>query len=86
MESLHAKLTQAAHDEIGRRDEIVETLQFLLTTLRRIQLTNRFPPHIRLPQFETAECCALNLSAAIIDYLAIAIEHLCLPLSGTCPS
>ena len=73
---------QAAYDEIGRREEIDETLQFLLSTVRRVQLTNRFPAHIRLPQFELVECCALNLSAAIVDYLAIAIEHLCTPLSS----
>jgi hypothetical protein len=67
---------------MGRADEIDETLGYLSTAVRRIQLTEQFPKDINLPQYETVQCSALMLAAGVVDYLAIAIEHLSRPLSG----
>jgi hypothetical protein len=45
-------------------------------------LTKQFPPAITIPQFDNVKCCAIVLSAGVIDYLAVAIENLCQPMSG----
>ena len=80
------RFLKIAYEESTRAEEIEESIQFLSSTIHRIQLTASFPKAIPeaipAPQFDGAQTAALNLSAAVIDFLVTAIQTFKKPLPG----
>jgi hypothetical protein len=56
--------------------EIMSTVEILSAAIHRIQLVKQIPDDLsQLPQFETVQCSVLDLCAAIVEYLALAIKN-----------
>jgi len=64
------------NDNICRTDDIKSTLSFLLDSLQRIRVTEGFSEVLKEKELEDIYCAALNLSAAVSDYLALAMKYL----------
>lgn len=56
--------------------EIDDSLQVLCSEIQRIQLTAQFPTNIPIQKLEAVQCAALDLSAAVMEYLAVVIQRL----------
>jgi hypothetical protein len=54
----------------------MSAIEVLSAAIHRIQLVKQIPDDLsELPQFETVRCSILDLSAAIVEYLALAIKY-----------
>jgi hypothetical protein len=68
---------QIAYSVTDRAKEVDETLGILLIALHRIQLTGTFSVELGIrSQMETAHCAGLELCAAVMEYLTVAIKSL----------
>jgi hypothetical protein len=72
-----------AYEESNKAKEIDESLDALLSRIHRIQLTADIPKGIVGRQHEAVQDAALNLCAAVMEYLAVAIKQLRRRLVGT---
>lgn len=54
-----------------------------MNAIHRIQLTTEFPAELPPSQIENVHCSALDLCAAIMEYIAIAIKLLSKSVLGT---
>ena len=73
---------QIGYEESEKEEEIIETIEMLSTDIHRIRLVKNFPQNVAEAQLENVNCAALRLSAAVMEYLAMAIKQLKSRLSG----
>jgi selenophosphate synthase len=70
----HADL-KAAYDSGTLAEQVNADLSFLSNAIHRVQTTSTFMDILDMDQLDEVYCAALNLSAAVTDYLTMAIKY-----------
>ena len=63
---------------------INEALSFLSDSIREVEVTATFKDILKQKQLEDVNCAAINLSAAVTEYLTMTIESLSNEIQGKC--
>jgi hypothetical protein len=83
MQNITLTYPKIAYEESNKAKEIDESLAVLLQHIRRIRLTADIPKHIVGQPYDAVQDAALDLCAAVMEYLAVAIRQLRRRLVGT---
>ena len=73
-----------AQDFSGRDEGINKTIDDILSAAIGIAEIDDFPPHLAARRLEEAQCAALDLCRAIVDYINTVIQGLNRGSTGWC--